>query len=262
MLDRFCYDEFAELLGILETGRKNLCFSDLRGPETPQSYFILRHDIDLSLSAAMAMARFEAERGTRATYFLLLTSEHYNLLSERSCEVPRQLLAMGHEVGLHYDVRAMNRRGGETLGEQLQYEVDILSGLTGEPIRSIAMHLPSVCGQDPFAGDRRYVNAYDPQFTETIAYYSDSCGAWRDDAYEAFQRCCIPKALQLLIHPFFWSETPGDRRERFNQWVNEKRRRLEKCEREAQEVFCNHAGVLQHESRRERLGPKSGRMRS
>ena len=40
---------------------------------------ILRHDVDLSLDAALRMAELEAEAGAAATYFLMTRSEFYNL---------------------------------------------------------------------------------------------------------------------------------------------------------------------------------------
>ena len=249
MFDQFTYGEYERLLDIVKTGRRNLHFSDFRNSDTPQSFFILRHDIDFSLSAALEMARFEAERGVRATYFLLLSSEHYNLLSKGCCLVPRQLVDLGHEVGLHYDVQAMSERDNSDLHTQLQYEIDILSKLTGCPIQSVAMHNPSIYGDDPFAGDTHFINAYDPQFTKTIAYYSDSCGAWRDDTYDVFSRSTIPDKLQLLIHPFFWAATPGDRWERLNKWVDETRQSLEKSQEQVRQLWSSHAGVKEHEGR-------------
>jgi hypothetical protein len=251
MFDQFSYNGYHKLLNIIKAGRKNLTFSDFRdSAPTPPRFFILRHDIDFSLSAALEMARFEAEQGVRATYFLLLTCEHYNLLSEQSCTVPRQLAALGHEVGLHYDVRAMSARNNSTdLSSQLRYEIDILSGLTGNEVHSIAMHNPSVYGDDPFAGDNQFISAYDPQFTKDITYYSDSCGAWRDLAYNAFLHSNIPDKLQLLLHPFLWAEASGDRWERLNKWADGKHQSLAKCEEETRELWKNHTGVHEHDRR-------------
>ena len=253
MFDQFCYEEYHKLLSIVKAGSKNLTFSDFSNPDIPPSFFILRHDIDFSLSAALKMAHFEAERGIRATYFLLLCSEYYNLLSRGSCNVPQQLVALGHEVGLHYDVRVMSERGNTDLNTCLQYEIDILSGLTGNTIQSIAMHNPSVYGDDPFACHNQFINAYDPQFIKDIAYYSDSCGAWRDHAYDAFQRPSIPDKLQLLIHPFFWADTSGDRSERLNKWIDEKRQSLATYQKKIREMWGSHAGVKEHDSRLKRF---------
>ena len=150
MFNQFTYKEYKKFLSILKRGRKNLVFSDLRFNETPSSFYILRHDVDLSLSAARKMALFEAQLGIRATYFLLLSCEYYNLLSEKNCEFPAHLISLGHEVGLHYDITAMSKRNGTDLKAKLQLEADILSDLSGKQVRSIAMHNPSIYGKALF----------------------------------------------------------------------------------------------------------------
>ena len=54
----------------------------------------------------MRLAEQEAGREVRATYFLLAGTSYYNLLGPEHAHVARELVAMGHEVGLHYDVRS------------------------------------------------------------------------------------------------------------------------------------------------------------
>jgi len=61
----------------------------------------LRHDVDLSLDAALAMARIESELGARATYFLMTESRFYNLGSHAGRDAIDELRALGHAVGLH-----------------------------------------------------------------------------------------------------------------------------------------------------------------
>jgi hypothetical protein len=253
MFDRFTYDEYAELLTRIKHERENVCFGELADSSSLDGYsglFILRHDVDLSIEAALEMARLEAEWGVRATYFLLLSCEHYNLFSEDYSEAPRQLIALGHEVGLHYNVRAMAKRAHEDLLPELEMEAGILSALAKQPVRSIAMHLPSLLGDDPFAEGSSFVNAYDKRFTRDIAYFSDSCGAWRNSAFEAFRTNQIPRRLQLLVHPFFWHQDPGDRSDRLDRWGAELRGRLETGEQRIREVWAGHSGVQEHEGRR------------
>jgi hypothetical protein len=249
MFDQFSYHQYDKLLNVVETGHKNLTFSDFRNPDIPPNFFILRHDIDFSLSAALKMAQIEAERGIRATYFLLLSSEYYNLLSKESRKVPQKLITLGHEVGLHYDVRAMSAQENTDLNKWLYYEIDMLSNLTGNAIHSIAMHNPSIYGHDPFTSGNHFLNAYDPQFTKAISYFSDSCGAWRDSAYDAFQCSIIPDKLQLLTHPIFWADTPGDRWERLNGWVEERGQALEKYQKKVRKIWGSHSGVKEHDRR-------------
>ena len=54
-----------------------------------------RHDVDLSLDAALRLAELEAEAGAQATYFLMTRSVFYNLASPEG----ERTLARLHELG-------------------------------------------------------------------------------------------------------------------------------------------------------------------
>jgi hypothetical protein len=249
VFDRFTLQDYDALLQLLREDRANLCFADHRQPMAglPSRFFILRHDVDFSPEAALQMARFEAERGIRATYFLLLSSPHYNLLSEESRIVPRRLVELGHEVGLHYDVQAM--AAGGDLGEALRTEVQVLSALTGRPVFSIAMHNPSLHGEDPFRTTAPFINAYADRFTKDVAYHSDSCGAWRDSTYDALRTRALPPRVQLLIHPFFWQEVTGSRWERLESWTAACETKRQGHVQQIRDIWLGHTGVHEHDRR-------------
>ena len=61
----------------------------------------LRHDVDLSLDAALRMAELEAGKGVTATYFLMTQSVFYNLSSHEGVDAIARLRGLGHGVGLH-----------------------------------------------------------------------------------------------------------------------------------------------------------------
>lgn len=61
----------------------------------------LRHDVRVSLEAALELARLEHELGARATYLLMTESAFYNLDSHVGRYAQRQLRQWGHAVGLH-----------------------------------------------------------------------------------------------------------------------------------------------------------------
>jgi hypothetical protein len=71
---------------------------------------VLRHDVDHNLDYAIRLAEWEAERGYRATYYVLPTAWYW---WERST-VPnlRRLVSLGHEVGIHNDSVAEAYRQG------------------------------------------------------------------------------------------------------------------------------------------------------
>ena len=62
---------------------------------------LLRHDVDLSLEAALAMAAVEADADVSSTYFLMTESVFYNLASTEGVSAIARLRELGHRVGLH-----------------------------------------------------------------------------------------------------------------------------------------------------------------
>ena len=94
----FDLDHYREILEAARAGGYRFAHFG-EGPE-PGDLF-LRHDIDLSLAAALAMAELEAELGVQATYLLMTESVFYNLASSEGVAAIARLRELGHAVGLH-----------------------------------------------------------------------------------------------------------------------------------------------------------------
>ena len=94
----FSLDHYGELLEAARAGGYR--FAGFESPPQPGD-LLLRHDVDLSLDAALRMAELEAEAGATATYFLMTESVFYNLASKEGVEALARLRALGHRVGLH-----------------------------------------------------------------------------------------------------------------------------------------------------------------
>jgi hypothetical protein len=241
----FDYASYGRLLDLLGSDRRCVRFRDLRDGDWPERFCLLRHDVDFCPAAAERMARLEHERGVQATYFLLLSGRYYNLLSAEHCRLPGRLVALGHEVGLHYDVTAL-----DPPEPALTTQAELLALLAGIDVGAIAMHNPSVSGEDPFRGHPRYLNAYDDRFTREINYFSDSCGAWRDDTIATLAGGAPPARLQLLIHPFFWGERHADRWERLEDFARTQAEAIPARQAVTRAAWSSHAGVREHDARR------------
>ncbi len=181
-------------------------------------HLVLRHDIDVSLDAALAMAEFEVKLGLRATYFVLLRCELYNPFAEAGRKVLRHLGALGHEVGLHFDA-ALVDGGMEALDQAAAEECAMLEGLIDRPVRIISFHRPAqaLLGlARPLAGR---AHAYEPRFFKAIGYCSDSRGAFHHGDPSSHPAVMAGTALQLLTHPIWWMAEAGidatDRLERY-----------------------------------------------
>jgi len=75
-------------------------FATFDAEPRPHDLF-LRHDVDLSLEAALELAELERDAGATATYFLMTESVFYNLDSPVGERALRELRALGHRVALH-----------------------------------------------------------------------------------------------------------------------------------------------------------------
>lgn len=181
-------------------------------------HLILRHDIDVSLEAAIALAELEASLGVRATYFALLRCEIYNPFAPAGRAALRRLGALGHEVGLHFDA-SLVEGGLDALDRAAAEECAMLEGLTGAAVRVVSFHrpAPALLGLERPLGGR--IHAYEPRFFKAIGYCSDSRGAFRHGEPLAHEAVAAGRALQLLTHPIWWMAEAGvdatDRLERF-----------------------------------------------
>jgi len=175
----FDMEHYRELLDAAKAGGYEWASFD-RHPRAGDLF--LRHDVDLSLEAALEMARLEHDLGVRATYFLMTESTFYNLRSHVGLYAQRQLRQWGHAVGLH----AVYPRAG--LDDRFD---PTLSWHNPDPGYMTA----------PVAGS---TNVMGDVFFAPALYRSDSNQRWRHGCpHEELARGAFPW-LQLLTHPEIW----------------------------------------------------------
>lgn len=219
----------------------------------PTAY--LRHDIDLHVPGIERVARIEADRGVSATYFVMLT-QHYNALYGPNVEIFRELVAMGHELGLHYDLMAYPQDQVSAL-EQLHREVGLLSGVVGVDVSCISMHQPFEGRPDYFRDSDDYVHPHDPRYGAGLAYVSDSCRAWRDETLVDFLNADSPdRRLLLLTHPELWLDGAIADRMQFLETSltqNTVAQHSAFIDQTVRGVWSRHPGPALHDQREERL---------
>jgi hypothetical protein len=175
----FDLDHYAELLDAASAGGYRWAHFD---HEPQPGDLFLRHDVDLSLDAALRMARLEREHGASATYFLLTESVFYNLASHEGRAALEELRGLGHRVGLH----AIHPRC------ELDDRFD--------PV--MAWHNPDPeYVFEPVDGVVNVMQA--PWFTQG-RYRSDSNQHWREGCPHEELRAGAFEWLQLLVHPEIW----------------------------------------------------------
>lgn len=195
----------------LETYRQLL--SDLQGADYDFVGFdgavgprevALRHDVDLSIERAAAMADVEATLGIESTYCFLVTTPVYDLLLPESRRRIQGIVAAGHDVGLHFDPHRYWE--GEPDPTELQARVaaerESLRRAVGTDVDVVSVHVPPdwVLGTD-YDG---FESTYQPRYFEDVTYVSDSSQKWRNEDPFAEE---IPRSMQLLVHPGLWHRT-------------------------------------------------------
>ena len=161
------------------------------GEEPREGELFLRHDVDLSLAAALEMAELEAELDVAATYLLMTESVFYNLASEEGAAAIDRLRELGHAVGLH----------------AVHPNVELDGRF--DPVVSWHNPRPEYMSED-IAGA---ANAYGTRYFAPETYRSDSNQHWRSGCPHEELRAGAFPWLQILVHPEIWvypGETMGE----------------------------------------------------
>jgi hypothetical protein len=175
----FDLDHYTELLDAAGTGGYRWAAFD---HEPQPGDLFLRHDVDLSLDAALQLARLEREHGATAPYFLLTESVFYNLASSEGHDALDELRALGHHVGLH----AVHPR----FARDDRFDA-VMAWHNPEPEYVF----------EPIDGVVNVMQS--PWFTQGF-YRSDSNQHWREGCPHEELRAGAFEWLQLLVHPEIW----------------------------------------------------------
>jgi hypothetical protein len=184
----FDLGHYRELLDAARQGGYRFAFFD-REPSAGD--LLLRHDVDLSLDAALRVAELEAEAGAAATYFLMTRSVFYNLASPEGERTLARLRELGHRVGHH----------------ALHPHVDLDDRFDSV----VAWHNPDPAFmREPIDGA---VNVMQAPWFDPDHYRSDSNQHWRSGCPHEELATGRFEWLQLLTHPEIWAYPGATMRE-------------------------------------------------
>jgi hypothetical protein len=203
----FTESRFAEILDFVAARFAFVSFGSI-----PQSPCLLwRHDVDMSVHRALALARLEEERGVTATYFVRLHAEFYNAFEWPIRSMIQEISARGHAIGLHFEADPrLYLPDEDLLEEKLEKARIILEGLVERPVRAVSFH-------DPESGNllrfRRKAysgmdNAYAYLAEAGFVYVSDSDGYWRFRSLPSVLAEDTAADFHVLTHPEWWTPEP------------------------------------------------------
>lgn len=169
-----------------------------------RDFFLIRHDVDITPWAALAMARLEHEEGVATTYYFRLHAPFYNLCAPEVVALVQEIAGLGHEVGLHHEPGFFLARGMDPVAGT-RGDIRVFEELLGLRTHTIAQHQPA---QGPVLGaiSLDHPCAYQPALVRDIPYFGDSGFHWREG--------CVCKKLDhrrlhTLIHPHSWMHAGG-----------------------------------------------------
>lgn len=184
-----------------------------------------RHDVDHSAHRSLALAKLEAHRGLRCAYHLLLTSRYYNIFEPEIGAIFREIAALGHEIGLHFDMDVFGETGAASdpqMEQRIALERNVIESVVGVSVRSMSFHNYAMNRER--LNERETIgglfNCGSTNFIQKFKYVSDSNGIWR---YERLRNVLEQPAflrLHVLTHPEWWTPEPMPPMERLRRIVD------------------------------------------
>lgn len=202
----FTYKWYEHLLNrLIEEGYH---FSNYRDWVKYDKTVILRHDIDVSLGHAVKMADLERKvlgKKNNSVYFVLLSTNFYNIFSRESKQYIDQIFESGGSIGLHFDETQYDIKDSVELEKNILKEINILENLVEKEIDAVSMHRPSQSRISSQLVIGNKVNAYGKEFFDNMKYLSDSRRNWKENVNNIISDKRFNR-LHILTHPIWYDQ--------------------------------------------------------
>jgi hypothetical protein len=177
---------------------------------------LLRHDVDFSVDFAYQLAKVEFKLNINSTYFFMLSSNMYSLLSARNKSLVDDIAKMGHKISIHFDPTVYKNLDG------FMNEKNIFEHTFERKVDIVSIHRPG-----PFLDNNNILLSGVPQtyldiYYKKMKYISDSSGR---DIFPLITKYLEgPKhlGLHLLVHPIWWMGIGKNPTETLNAWRDKK----------------------------------------
>ena len=221
----FSYNEYRNLIKIISKNLPILDFSEIN--ESTEKFCVLRHDIEFSIDRAYRLAKIENQLGVASTYTVQVRNNTYNALSEKNIDLIHKIKELGHHIGLHQNPPLMPI---SDLNDYILRDIKILEDSYGFSIDRFAFHRPKAEYLSEYIELNGKINCYGVKFFNyfekkpkkvKVLYLADSNHKWKYGYPLDFDFSKVNK-LQLLTHPFSWSENGGDNYGNFVSLIRER----------------------------------------
>ncbi len=173
---------------------------------------LIRHDVDFSVDFAYQLALCECELGIRSTYFFMLTSNMYNLISLENQKLVKDIIKLGHKVSIHFDPTAHEEL------EKFENEKKLFESIFDVKVDIVSIHRPG-----PFLDNNNVSlcgipQTYSDAYFRNMKYLSDSGGRDIIPLIAEYLDGDRNRGLHLLIHPVWWVGRGDSPTETLNFW--------------------------------------------
>jgi len=222
----FSYNEFKNLINMVQQNLPIVDYKDVN--DNTKKFCVLRHDIEFSIDRAYKLAKIEKELGVVSTYTVQVRNNTYNALSEKNIDLISKIKELGHHIGLHQNPPSSMKL--DTLKDYIMRDINILEDCYGFEIDRFAFHRPKKEYLNCYVELDNKINCYDKKFfyffeqrpkSLEMLYLADSNHKWKYGYPLDFDFSKINK-LQLLTHPFSWSDSGGDNYGNFVTLIRER----------------------------------------
>jgi hypothetical protein len=232
-IEDFTEENYRRLIELAKSKYKFITYAEVK--DYKNDVILLRHDVDFSIHRALKLAGIEAELNVFSTFFLYPHSTMYNLLEKEVSGIVREIIRLGHKIGLHFEPAYYDLEVSELPGfkKYLQIEKQLLMDMFDTDVDVFSFHNPDIGGWMAYEEYETcgMVNTYSRYIKDNYFYCSDSNGYWRytrledllsgedllngddllsrEDLLNGDER-----KLQILLHPEWWvpnASPPHDR---------------------------------------------------
>ena len=175
--------------------------------------FYLRHDVDFSVSAALKIAEIDHSLGVESTFFFMLSSNFYNLMSNNNLDKVRKIRDLKHKISLHWDPTAYKEE------KPFLTEKKVFEELFNVSTDIVSVHRPGDFMKD---NDRQLfgvAHTYQNRFFKYMSYISDSAGTEVQIKVGQYLENRNKNGLQLLLHPIWWTDELNSPTSTLNKWL-------------------------------------------
>ena len=230
----FSYTEYRNIITLVKNSLPIMDFSEVN--EEVNTFCVLRHDIEFSIDRALTMARIENDDlGVHSTYTVQLRNNTYNALSQKNIEAIQEIESMGHYIGLHQNPPMMD---DDELVDYILKDIETLEHYYGFEVDRFAFHR---CGSNPGILEKYVevpdkINCYAKDFFHyfkgdtpedlRVHYLADSNHDWKYGHPFSIDYWDIPQKMQLLTHPYSWTDEGYDNLDNYTELIRERNEEL------------------------------------